>query len=107
MAKALHKEGRLDLAEVWTRLNGPDRAVVVDSPPGAGKSTLGREITRRLVAAGSQVPIVVQTNDQADDLVAALARTDVAVGRLHGGDWTPPSGFPRLRRSPDADMGAN
>jgi len=67
-----------------------ERAVVVDSPPGAGKSTLVREIARRLARAGQQVPIVVQTNDQGDDLAAALARTlagtGLTVGRLLGAD---------------------
>lgn len=67
-----------------------ERAIVVDSPPGAGKSTLVREIARRLAHAGQQVPIVVQTNDQGDDLAAGLARTlagtGLTVGRLLAGD---------------------
>lgn len=82
------------LAEVWTRLQGTDRAIVVDSPPGAGKSTLVRQITRQLVSAGEHVPIVVQTNDQADDLTIALSRSGLRPGRLHGSDWIPPRGWP-------------
>jgi hypothetical protein len=103
------------LREVWERVSGGDRVVVVDSPPGAGKSTLVREITRRLVGAGAQVPVVVQTNDQADDLVTALARralarpaigvVDITVGRLHGSDWSPPRGFPRDRVRTAAKLG--
>lgn len=76
----------------WSYLTGGARTVVVDSPPGAGKSTLVRQVTARLVASGAQVPIITQTNDQADDLAASIA-TAVAparVGRLHSGDYTRP-----------------
>jgi hypothetical protein len=83
---------------VWGHITAGERTVLVDSPPGAGKSTLVRELTRRLVDAGETVPVVVQTNDQADDLVIGLARelrgTPVTVGRLHASGWEPPAGFP-------------
>ncbi|WP_308167289.1 AAA family ATPase [Catellatospora tritici] len=85
------------IEQVWDRVRGTDRAIVVDSPPGAGKSTLVRELTRRLVAAGEHVPVVVQTNDQADDLVVALAAAGLRTGRLHGAEWTPPPRWPRDR----------
>jgi hypothetical protein len=83
---------------IWEHLTAGSRTVVVDSPPGAGKSTLVRELTRRLVAGGADVPIVVQTNDQADDLVGALVREvdgTFAIGRLHASGWEPPPSFPR------------
>ncbi|GAA1361106.1 AAA family ATPase [Catellatospora chokoriensis] len=85
------------IEQVWDRVRGTDRAVVVDSPPGAGKSTLVRELAKRLVAVGENVPIVVQTNDQADDLVIALAGAGLSTGRLHGQEWTPPTGWPRTK----------
>lgn len=78
------------VAEVWRQVRGGARTIVVDSPPGAGKSTLVRSLAVRLVDSGAQVPVVTQTNDQADDLVTALAAVlgerGVTVGRLHGAD---------------------
>lgn len=87
--------------ETWRLLTAGERTIVVDSPPGAGKSTLVRELTRRLVEAGDRVPVVVQTNDQADDLVAGLVRElaeaglSAEIGRLHASSWEPSPGFPR------------
>ncbi|MFE0423653.1 AAA family ATPase [Streptomyces sp. NPDC058953] len=68
------------------------RGVVVDSPPGAGKSTLVVRATGHLTAAGRQVMIVAQTNEQVDDLVANLARAHpgLPVGRLHAKDFVLP-----------------
>jgi hypothetical protein len=87
--------------EIWRLLSAGERTIVVDSPPGAGKSTLVRELTRRLVADGVRIPVVVQTNDQADDLVTGLVRElaeaglPAEVGRLHASGWEPPAAFPR------------
>jgi hypothetical protein len=88
------------LESIWNHLMGGARTVVVDSPPGAGKSTLVRTLTQRLVADGATVPIVAQTNDQADDLVTALVPMlpGVDVGRLHASGWEPPATFPRRAR---------
>jgi hypothetical protein len=86
------------LERVWDLVEAGQRTVVVDSPPGAGKSSLVREVARRLAVTGEQVPIVAQTNDQADDLAYGLARrlagTGGTVGRLHSGDWRVPARLP-------------
>ena len=83
----------LALERVWDLVESGARTVVVDSPPGAGKSTLVREIARRLAVTGEQVPVVAQTNDQADDLAYGLgwqlAGGGATVGRLHAAGWTP------------------
>ena len=82
--------------EVWATVAAGTRSTLVDSPPGAGKSTLVREISRR-ARRRAQVPIVVQTNDQADDMVRGFIADErrgaacVRVGRLHRGDYIPPA----------------
>lgn len=72
-------------------LHGDRPGVVVDSPPGAGKSTLVVRAARELAAAGRRLMIVAQTNAQVDDLVDRLAREDpeLLVGRLHSSDPEP------------------
>nr|WP_236653295.1 AAA domain-containing protein [Streptacidiphilus melanogenes] len=72
-------------------LHGGERGTVVDSPPGAGKSTLVVKAARELVVTGERLMIVAQTNSQVDDLVDRLAQADpgLAVGRLHGSDALP------------------
>ncbi|WEB42457.1 AAA family ATPase [Streptomyces yunnanensis] len=69
-------------------LHSPRRGVVVDSPPGAGKSTLVVRAARELAAAGRRLMIVAQTNAQVDDLVLRLAAKDpeLPVGRLHSSE---------------------
>ncbi len=68
------------------------RGVVVDSPPGAGKSTLVVRAARALAEGGERLMVVAQTNEQVDDLVDRLA-TDapqVSIGRLSASTyaWT-------------------
>ncbi len=65
--------------------------VVVDSPPGAGKSTLVVRAARELAASGERLMIVAQTNAQVDDLADRLATADPAlpIGRLHASDGPP------------------
>ncbi|WP_435244726.1 AAA family ATPase [Streptomyces sioyaensis] len=69
-------------------LHGTLRGVVVDSPPGAGKSTLVVRAARELAAAGRPLMVVAQTNSQVDDLVLRLAEKDprLPVGRLHSSE---------------------
>lgn len=63
---------------------GPGPGVVVDSPPGAGKSTLVVRAARHIAASGEPLAIVAQTNEQVDDLIANLATAapTVQIGRL-------------------------
>ncbi|GHJ90633.1 helicase [Streptomyces sp. NE5-10] len=72
-------------------LHGASRGVVVDSPPGAGKSTLVVRAALELAAAGRPLMVVAQTNAQVDDLVLRLAEKEpeLEVGRLHSSDSDP------------------
>lgn len=67
------------------------RGVVVDSPPGAGKSTLVVRVAAEIAAVGEPIMVVAQTNAQVDDLVNKIARQlpGHAIGRLSGEDYTP------------------
>lgn len=69
-------------------LHSPRRGVVVDSPPGAGKSTLVVRAARELAAAGRPLIVIAQTNAQVDDLAGRLATADpeLPVGRLHSSE---------------------
>ncbi|MCQ4212673.1 AAA domain-containing protein [Streptomyces longispororuber] len=69
-------------------LHGDARGVVVDSPPGAGKSTLVVRAALELADAGRPLMIVAQTNAQVDDLVLRLheKNPELPVGRLHSSD---------------------
>ncbi|MCW2872818.1 AAA domain-containing protein [Actinacidiphila oryziradicis] len=84
---------------LYDTLYGSARGVVVDSPPGAGKSTLVVRAAQELVAAGESLMVVAQTNAQVDDLADRLATADpeLPIGRLHGSD-SPPD--PVLDRHP-------
>ena len=71
--------------------SGSERGVVVDSPPGAGKSTLVVRVAMDLAAAGERVMVVAQTNEQVDDLVDRMARAapQLRIGRLSAVDYLP------------------
>lgn len=71
--------------------SGTERAVVVDSPPGAGKSTLVVRAARHLAATGQPVRIVAQTNEQVDDLIDRLGQADseLLIGRFSAKDYVP------------------
>src|SRR5215470_5726993 len=66
------------------------RGVVVDSPPGAGKSTLVVRAAHELADTGERVMVLGQTNEQVDDLIARLAdkRPDLMSGRLCAASYT-------------------
>ncbi|MDN3293748.1 AAA family ATPase [Streptomyces ficellus] len=72
-------------------LRGDARGVVVDSPPGAGKSTLVVRAALELAGAGRPLMVVAQTNAQVDDLVLRLAEKEpeLPVGRLHSNESDP------------------
>jgi hypothetical protein len=84
---------------------GDHRGVVVDSPPGAGKSTLVVRAAGELAAAGEPLMIVAQTNEQVDDLIERLGvrSPEIAVGRLSAVDYEPSD---RVREHPACRVGA-
>ena len=84
---------------------GEHRGVVVDSPPGAGKSTLVVRAAGMLAAGGFALMIVAQTNEQVDDLIARLgvASPELFVGRLSAVDYEPSE---RVRAHPMCRVGA-
>ncbi|MFF5227158.1 AAA domain-containing protein [Dactylosporangium sp. NPDC000521] len=67
------------------------RGVVVDSPPGAGKSTLVVRAARTLAESGERLMVVAQTNEQVDDLIDRLATAapTIAIGRLSASTYVP------------------
>jgi hypothetical protein len=87
------------VAGVLADLASGRRGVVVDSPPGAGKSSLVVRAAADLAAAGEPVMVVAQTNGQVDDLVDRLATAvgGLAVGRLSAHDYLPAA---RVTRHP-------
>ena len=71
---------------------GGHRGAVVDSPPGAGKSTLVVRAAAHLAGQGERLMVVAQTNEQVDDLVDRLARRaprHVRIGRLSASGYVP------------------
>jgi hypothetical protein len=86
--------------DVLDALGGTGRGIVVDSPPGAGKSALVVRAAAALVDAGEPVMLVAQTNEQVDDLIDRLATSqpDLAAGRLSAGDYIPTTRVSRHRR---------
>ena len=80
------------------------RGVVVDSPPGAGKSTLVVRAAAHLAGTGEPLMIVAQTNEQVDDLVERLAERhpELSVGRLSASGYVAPL---RLLELPGVTVG--
>ncbi|MFE6957748.1 AAA domain-containing protein, partial [Streptomyces sp. NPDC057696] len=83
--------GRATDAILRDTLHGTARGTVVDSPPGAGKSTLVVRAALELAEAGRPLMVIAQTNAQVDDLVLRLAEKnpELPVGRLHSSDPDP------------------
>src|SRR5688500_3761361 len=81
------------------------RGVVVDSPPGAGKSTLVVRAAGVLAATGAPLMIVAQTNEQVDDLIDRLGtkHPTLPVGRLSAVDY---QASERVRNHPSCRVGA-
>ncbi len=71
---------------------GLHRGVIVDSPPGAGKSTLVVRAALQVAESGDRLMIVAQTNEQVNDLIDRLATANPAlgVGRLTASGYVPP-----------------
>jgi energy-coupling factor transporter ATP-binding protein EcfA2 len=78
-------------AAILADLAKAERGVVVDSPPGAGKSTLVVAAAASLAERGERVMVVGQTNEQVDDLIDRLASEHgvLRIGRLSAQDYTP------------------
>jgi hypothetical protein len=89
-------------------LSARHHGVVVDSPPGAGKSTLVVRATAEITATGDPVMVVAQTNEQVDDLIVRLATrlpSGALIGRLSRAGYVPPprlGGLPNVAVSGDA-----
>ncbi|WP_308163861.1 AAA family ATPase [Nonomuraea sediminis] len=81
------------------------RGVVVDSPPGAGKSTLVVRAAAHLAATGEPLMIVAQTNEQVDDLVVRIVdkHPHLTVGRLSASGYEAPQ---RLLDLPGVTIGS-
>jgi AAA domain len=92
---------------VLADLAGGHRGVVVDSPPGAGKSDLVVRAAAAIAGVGVGEPVIViaQTNEQVDDLVSRLAAVapGLPVGRLSAQDYVPP---PRVSRHQSVTVAA-
>ncbi|MDI2132566.1 AAA family ATPase [Yinghuangia seranimata] len=71
--------------------SGRHRGVVVDSPPGAGKSTLVVRAAAEIAGRGDRLMIVAQTNNQVDDLLLRLVEEHpgLVLGRLSASDYRP------------------
>lgn len=76
------------VSTVLNAMSRPPHRLVVDSPPGAGKTTLVVQAARHLGAEGERFIIVAQTNQQVDDIVRRLsADTELTIGRLTGSKY--------------------
>ncbi|MCF2532624.1 AAA family ATPase [Yinghuangia soli] len=83
--------GRVTAAVLADLASGRHRGVVVDSPPGAGKSTLVVRAAAEIAGRGDRLMIVAQTNNQVDDLLLRLAEEHpgLVLGRLSAADYRP------------------
>jgi hypothetical protein len=97
--------GRVVDAVLQDLATSDQRGVVVDSPPGAGKSTLVVRAAGVLAATGAPLMIVAQTNEQVDDLIDRLGtkHPTLPVGRLSAVDY---QASERVRNHPSCRVGA-
>ncbi|HMH94055.1 MAG TPA: AAA domain-containing protein [Streptosporangiaceae bacterium] len=81
------------------------RGVVVDSPPGAGKSDLVVRAAVAIASAGEPVMVIAQTNEQVDDLIDRMASADpgLPVGRLSAQEYVSST---RISRHPGVSVSA-
>ncbi len=88
------------LDDMATLATSTRRGLVVDSPPGAGKTTLVVQAAITLVEGDERCMIVAQTNNQVDDLILRLAAesSTLAIGRLSATEYHAPD---RLRALPN------
>lgn len=92
---------RRAVAHILTTLTTTShRGVVVDSPPGAGKTTLVVHAAQHLTRPQHPCMIVAQTNAQVDDLVIRLTQDapHLTVARLSGQSYWAPD---RLQAGPN------
>ncbi|MFD9280260.1 AAA family ATPase [Streptomyces mirabilis] len=74
--------------------------LVVDSPPGAGKTTLVTHAAGVLTQPGAPCVVIAQTNSQVDDLVRRLVHLHphLSIARLTATEYTVPDGLLTLPR---------
>ena len=94
------QRARRVIAAILADLARAERGVVVDSPPGAGKSTLVVAAAASLAERGERVMVVGQTNEQVDDLIDRLASEHgvLRIGRLSAQGYVPTE---RVARHPN------
>jgi hypothetical protein len=92
-AAAADRAVRTVLADMANITTTGRRGIVVDSPPGAGKTTLVVTAALALVEGGERCMVVAQTNNQIDDLVMRLATDSprLRIGRLSATDYSAPT----------------
>src|SRR5205809_1102792 len=75
---------------------GPHPGVIVDSPPGAGKTRLVTRAAVDLARADERVKVIAQTNQQVDDLARRMVEQapELRIGRYSANTY---------RRSPLVD----
>jgi AAA domain-containing protein len=85
------ERARAATEQILADLAAAEQGVVVDSPPGAGKSTLVVSAAAELARNGARVMLVGQTNEQVDDLIDRLAagHPDTPIGRLSAAAYIP------------------
>ena len=71
--------------------DGPHPGVIVDSPPGAGKTRLVTRAAVNLARADERVMVIAQTNQQVDDLARRMAEQapELHIGRYSANTYRP------------------